>query len=267
MIHEECERTFGEGSPRRIIGERQKEVRRLERDFDKARRRVEDIARKASRKIDTIVIDGNNLCYEGNTFIGLSAIEALLPSLVRVCSVVVVFDSAIRRMLNTTDSGIQKRLGRRARVHIVASRRLADETVLDLASGSEGVYVLSNDRFGDFNEKHVVRDGRIIRHEIVNGNIFVHDLQLRATYSPERQGVAPMSTAGYVDLMVVAHSDGTLEVFAPGQLLAGTAVANPRMIRVAGLALIAPPRGRQTAQQYKEWPERLESQGYQVTDV
>ena len=186
MIHEQCEQWFGEGSPRKIIRERQRELRQLERDYDKAKLRVEDIARKAARKIDTIVIDGNNLCYEGSTFIGLSAIEALVPLLARICSVIVVFDSAIRRMLNTDDSGIQKRLGSHAKVHIVASRRLADETILDLASASEDVYVLSNDRFGDFNEKPVVRDGRIIRHETVNGNIFVHDLQLRAAYLAER---------------------------------------------------------------------------------
>jgi transposase-like protein len=105
MIHEQCERRFGEGSPRKIISERQREVRQLQRDYDKAKRRVEDIARKAARKIDTIVIDGNNLCYEGGTFISLAAIEALLPLLSRICAVVVVFDSAIRRLMNTDDSG------------------------------------------------------------------------------------------------------------------------------------------------------------------
>ncbi|HEV8713705.1 MAG TPA: hypothetical protein VGX03_12875 [Candidatus Binatia bacterium] len=182
LIHEQCERKFGEGSPRRIVVEQQKEIRQIERDYDKAKRRAEDIGRKAGRKIDTIVIDGNNLCYEGGTFIGLSAIETLVPLLSRIYSVIVVFDSAIRRLLNTDDSGIQKRLGSHAKVHIVASRRLADETVLDLASANELTYVLSNDRFGDFNEKSVVKDGRLIRHEIVNGNVFVHDLQLRAAY-------------------------------------------------------------------------------------
>jgi hypothetical protein len=182
MVHEHCESRFSEGSPRKIIGERQKEIRRLDRDYDKAKRRVEDIAGKAARKIDTIVIDGNNLCYEGSTFIGLAAIEKLLPLLSRICSVVVVFDSAIRRLLNTDDSGLQKRLGGHAKVHVVASRRMADETVLDLGSASELTYVLSNDRFGDFNEKSAVKDGRIIQHEIVNRNIFVHDLQLRAAY-------------------------------------------------------------------------------------
>jgi len=182
MIHEQCERSFGDGSPRRIIGERQKEIRQLERDYDKAKRRVEDIARIASRKVDTLVVDGNNLCYESGSFIGLAAIDALLPLVSRICLVIIVFDSAIRRLLNTDDFGLQERLGSHAKVHIVASRRFADETVLDLACANEQTYVLSNDRFGDFNEKSAVKDGRIIRHEIVNGNIFVHDLQLRAAF-------------------------------------------------------------------------------------
>jgi rRNA-processing protein FCF1 len=182
MIHEQCERRFGTGSPRKIIGGRQREVRQLERDYNKASRRVEEVARTAARQIDTVVIDGNNLCYEGNRFIGLAAVEALLPSLSRMCAVVVVFDSAIRRLLNTDDSALQGRLASHAKVHVVASRRMADETVLDLASASEFTYVLSNDRFGDFNEKAAVKGGRVIRHEIVNGNVFVHDLQLRAAY-------------------------------------------------------------------------------------
>jgi len=184
MIHGECERRFGVGSPRRIVAERQRIVRQLERDYEKAKRRVDDIAAKASRRIDTIVVDGNNLCYEGDgTFIGLAAIERLLPCLSRQYTVIVVFDSAIRRMLKTDDSGLQHRLGSNAKVHVVASRQMADETILDLACDSDSSFVLSNDRYGDFNDKSVVRDGRVIRHEIVNGNVFVHDLQVRLTYT------------------------------------------------------------------------------------
>ena len=48
-----------------------------------------------------------------------------------------MFDSAIRRLLGTDDYGLQKRLGCHAKVHIIASRRMADETVLDLANASE----------------------------------------------------------------------------------------------------------------------------------
>ena len=183
MIHEECESRFDEGSPRKIIIERKKVIRQLDHDYDKASRRVEDIAKKAARNIDTIIIDGNNLCYDEDAFIGIAAIETLLPLLSRICPVVVVFDSSIQGLLKSNKSEIQKRIGKHAKVHIVASGHMADETILDLACANEFTYVLSNDRFGDFNEKSVVKDGRIIRYEIVSGNIFVHDLQIRATFA------------------------------------------------------------------------------------
>jgi hypothetical protein len=76
-----------------------------------------------------------------------------------------------------------------------------------------------------------------------------------------------MTTSGYIEFMVVPHSDGTVEVFAPGQLPAGTIVVNLRIIRVSGPGLVAPPQGRQTAQQFQEFRARLQSQDYQVTDV
>ena len=182
LLHEECEQSFGTRSPRKVISERQRQIRQLERDYEKAQRRAQAVAETAARRIDTVIIDGNNLCYEDSRFIGLVAIEALLPSLCRMCEVVVIFDSAIRRLLNTDDASLQRKFSDHAKVHVVASRRQADETVLDLASASEFTYVLSNDRFSDFNDKSAVRRGRIIRHEIVNGNVFVHDLQLRETY-------------------------------------------------------------------------------------
>lgn len=181
MIHEQCQMRFGVGSPRKVIGENQRHIRQWERDCEKAQRRISDVGQRAARKIEALVIDGNNMCYEGSSFIGLAAIEAVLPPLTRIYSVTVVFDASSRRLLNVDDSGLQRRLGSCAKVHVVASRRMADETILDLAGMNDRAYVISNDRFGDFNEKLVVRDGRLIRHEIVGGNVFIHDLQLRVT--------------------------------------------------------------------------------------
>lgn len=183
MIHEQCEKRFGVGSPRKVIGESQRQIRQWERDCEKAQRRIADVAQKAARKIEAVVIDGNNLCYEGSSFIGLAAIAAALPPLSKVCGVTVVFDASIRRLLGIDDSVLQGRLGARSKVHVVASRRMADETILDLAGMNDRAYVISNDRFGDFNEKLVVRHGRLIRHEIVSGNVFIHDLQLRLKFS------------------------------------------------------------------------------------
>jgi hypothetical protein len=182
MIHEQCEREFGESRPRGIISQQQRQIRQIARDYEKVSRRAEEVGRKAAREITTIVVDGNNVCYQSGAFIGISAIEALAPEISKKYSVTIVFDSAIRRMVRLNDSQIQSRLAPNAKVHVVASKQLADETVLDLASADPGSYVLSNDRFADFNDKSVVKEGRIIRHEIVDGHIFVHDLGINATW-------------------------------------------------------------------------------------
>lgn len=182
MIHEQCEEAFGSGSPIKVIRQQQIDIRQIDRDYRKTEERAGKIARKASRTIAAIVIDGNNLCYDGEGFIGLSALETLVPILSHEYSVIIVFDSAIRRMLKTNDRGIQKSFADDIQVHVVAADSMADETVLDLAAKNDDTYILSNDRFGDYNEKEVVRAGRIIRHEIVGGKVFVHDLNVRCDY-------------------------------------------------------------------------------------
>ena len=71
---------------------------------------------------------------------------------------------------------------------------------------------------------------------------------------------------GSMDMMVVPHDDGTVEVFGPGQLPAGAVAVNARFINVRGPCLVAPPNGRLTAQQYQDWIARLQTQGYQVAE-
>lgn len=66
--------------------------------------------------------------------------------------------------------------------HIVASKQLADETILDIASNNKFDYVLSNDRFGEYLDKDVVRNDRLIKHEIVKGKVIIHDLDINCNY-------------------------------------------------------------------------------------
>lgn len=187
LVHEECERIFQVGSPRKVIVECEKQLRRIKRDYDKAQRRAAEIGAKAARRIDSIVIDGNNLCYDNGTFIGTAALDSLVPLLLQDYTVTIVFDSAIRRMLRVDDRALAARFGGRARVHVVATGAKADETLLDIASGEQYSYVLSNDRFGEFNDKQVVKQRRLIRHEIFDQRILVHDLGIDATFQLSRQ--------------------------------------------------------------------------------
>ena len=73
---------------------------------------------------------------------------------------------------------------REVRVHVVASKQAADQTVLETASPSDA-YVISNDRFRDFTDKPAVSGQRLIRHEIVAGKVLIHDLNLAVAFEQE----------------------------------------------------------------------------------
>lgn len=183
MIHKQCESEFNVGSPGKVIAQSEQEIRRIERDIEKVLKRAHEIVQRASRTIDTIVVDGNNLCYENSKFIGLAALDALIPILQPNYSVITVFDAAIRRMLRADDKTIASRFGNQVKVHIVATGGRADETILDIAGTDKHTYILSNDKFGEYNDKCAIRDQRIVRHEIVNGRILIHDLGIDADFS------------------------------------------------------------------------------------
>ncbi len=182
MVHEQCESAFGVGSPRKVVAQNDREIGRINRDYEKAYRRAVDVGQKASRTIDAIVVDGNNLCYDSKKFIGLAALKSAISILRSDYVVTVVFDAAIRSMLQADNQAIARTFGDGVTVHIVSTGGKADETILNLAGSDKGTYILSNDRFGEYNDKPAVREKRILRHEIINGRIFVHDLNLEAKY-------------------------------------------------------------------------------------
>jgi hypothetical protein len=182
MVHKECEEHFDTGSPGPVIHTCRKEIERIDRDHRKVEARIKAVARKAARQIQTIIIDGSNLCYEAAEFIGLAAIVPLAHELKRVSTVLIVFDSSIRRKLRADDRSLRSLFGDNVKVHIVASKQMADETILDLAAKSPETFVLSNDRFSEYNEKDAVRNSRVLRHEIVAGKVLIHDLDINLEF-------------------------------------------------------------------------------------
>jgi|TARA_R100000093_G_C1945485_1_gene74262 predicted nucleic acid-binding Zn-ribbon protein len=183
MVHKSCEERFGVGNPKRVVSKKESEIRRLERDIAKLHKRAENISNVAARDVQKLILDGNNLCYQGGRFIGLSSLISLVPVLVSDYKVVVVFDSSIRRSLGVGDSEIRESIGSGVEVHVVATSVKADETVIDIAGRDETAFIVSNDRFSEFGEKPAVRDDRVIRHEIVSGKIFINDLGVSVSFS------------------------------------------------------------------------------------
>lgn len=177
LIHDECGATFGESKPSRVIRTKQRELESVTRNIGKLHDRLRSVSQRASRIVKTLVIDGNNLCYQHQNFIGLAALRVVAQRLSSDYVVVIVFDASIRRMLQMRDRDIAARFGHEVRVHVVASKHKADETLLDAAADPHA-YVISNDRFVDFPDKPTVREQRLFRHEILNDKVFVHDLSV-----------------------------------------------------------------------------------------
>jgi len=180
-VHEQCEMTFGVRSPDILIGIREREIRKLQHDYDRTKRKAKYIGRATASTINTIIVDGTNLCYERDTFIGLPALESILPILSQNYSVVVVFNFAFTRPLEINDRALRDRLGEYAKVRFAMTRHEAEKLMLELAQDNH-TYVLSNDRFVEYADKAAVRDDRVIRHEINDGNIFVYDLDIMAAF-------------------------------------------------------------------------------------
>lgn len=182
MVHQECERRFGTGKPSAAISRLQKELAAKERASEKLERRLHDIARRGSLEIHALVIDGSNLCYEGDKLIGLFALREFCALLHDEYDLTVIFDASIRTRLGLpSDDRLRQQLPG-VTVHVTASGTSADETILDLAEDPT-TFVVSNDRFVDFPEKGAVRNRRIIRHEIVGGRVLVRDLKVDVEFS------------------------------------------------------------------------------------
>jgi hypothetical protein len=176
QVHQRCERQLGRSSPGGVIHEVGQQRRALDRDVEKLQRRIAEEARLGSRDVRAVVIDGNNMCFEGSQFIGLTALIPVSQVLSRAHEVTVVFDPSIQTRWRLSEGELTSSLPA-VRVHVVKSRRAADELILDVARDPYAV-VLSNDRYGEFRDKDAVRNGRVVRHDILKGRVSVPDLEI-----------------------------------------------------------------------------------------
>lgn len=182
MIHQECEEKFGSGSPRHVINDRRGKIRRLENNILKLERRIRDELKKLDRTISHLVIDGNNACYEGQSFIGLRGISALLEALGDRFKVTVVFDASIRAMLKSDSQGIEKVIGPKAATHVAPTKTAADEYLMKLAGKDQSIFILSNDRFAEYHDYDVVKSRRVLRFLIADGKLMANELDISISF-------------------------------------------------------------------------------------
>lgn len=178
LLHDECQAKFGTGKPREVIKDRTGQLRRLENNIPKLERRIRDELQKLHRSIKHLLIDGNNVCYEGQSFIGLRGISALLMSLGDRYKTTVVFDASIRAMLKTDSQGIERTLGPSVSTHVAPTKTAADEYLLKLAENDENAFILSNDRYAEYHDYDAVKSGRLLRFLIADGKLMANDLDV-----------------------------------------------------------------------------------------
>ena len=178
MIHKECEEKFGTGSPKQVINECRGKIRSLDNNIPKLERRIREELQKLERTISHLLVDGNNACYEGQSFIGLRAISALLRELDGRYKITVVFDASIRAMLKTDTQGVERALGTSVNTHVAPTKSAADEYLLKLADQDNSAFILSNDRFAEYHDYSAVKSGRLFRFLIADGKLMANDIDV-----------------------------------------------------------------------------------------
>lgn len=186
MIHQDCESFFENARPGAVLSELVAKRRKLERDVDKLEERLQGIMRLLERHIETLVIDGNNLCYLPSengkgTFIGLDALTALVPRLCETYKVTLIFDPGIRARLSTDQAGLQA-LFPEASVRVMSNDAKADEGLLAAAAYDRGAYIISNDRFAEYPEQPAVKERRLLTHIIHPHSVQIQQLQINVPY-------------------------------------------------------------------------------------
>ena len=182
-IHERCKKELGEGRPVDVIRKCKNIEGALQRTISKLDKRICSEIRKYGRRIDLIIIDGNNLCYNSSsTFIGVQPVVAVVNALSTRYRIVVCFDFRIKELMKKDDFEIQSLFPKNAEIHIEASKREADYTILGLADTENNAFVISNDKYAEFLDKRSIKGNRIFSFEIVSGYIFVHDLDLELKF-------------------------------------------------------------------------------------
>lgn len=165
-IHSECERLFGVGSPRRACG--------LLRTKKKLIERIRNIGDKTSNVVHKVLVDGSNIRPERPGFNPRFAV-AIANELATRFETILFFDALWGDSLRT----VKRALKENVKLSVMHGTK-ADEIILAMAEGDPGCFIVSNDRFRDYFDKDAVKNHRILRHEIVNDDVFVPRLEIRA---------------------------------------------------------------------------------------
>lgn len=195
----ESDKAFKDASdPGRNAQHKVAEVNRLSRDLEKLLERAYEIKQHAETPVESLFVDGSNLCSESGVFVGVGPVVAVARWMVKHrpdCAVHVFFDKKSlgkltghesekrgQKIRHLSEADLKRVFAGLASLNVVDGR--ADKVILAPAA-EPGGYVVSNDRFAEFSSQPPVSDGRVFSHNIVAGTVMIPSLELVARYDKD----------------------------------------------------------------------------------
>lgn len=186
-IHQESERIFQESNPNKVVVNLKKRKRYLDKNIDKVDKEIKEKVKILTTNIDLIIIDGNNVCYKKDKFIGDIALKALVTALLESeitnkSRILICFDNGISKLLSSTKKDVEDSFKSISeKIEVLISNGKADKTIINAAEKSN-TFIISNDRFVDFRDKKAIKERRCLRHRMVFNQIHIEEFSIVATY-------------------------------------------------------------------------------------
>lgn len=191
-VHQECEKQFQVRDPTKAVAEKERKLEAVRRQKKKLSEEMKKQAQRALHDVRTVVIDGSNLCYvagqkDKDNFIGLRALDALVPELAaRYEKVILYFDSGEPRRMDLTKKVLKARYDNwTQRVYVLKSGQAADEFILSSAQDDEHAYVISGDRYREFQSRFSFITKRRLGAMVTHDQVQLHDLNLILPLAPQ----------------------------------------------------------------------------------
>lgn len=185
LIHQRCNKQFEIESPRRVCEQLERKLKGVRNTIEKVKQQLENDARRLTLDVRMVVVDGSNLLNKGTNknneqFIGLAALDALIPALSRkVEKVILFFDHGATRKLRMTEQALCGRFSGTASEVIVTPENLqADEIILATANKNPCAYVISRDKYNDYAARYPWIKDRRFEPVIVNNTLHLRDMFL-----------------------------------------------------------------------------------------
>jgi hypothetical protein len=184
LIHRKSRRIFGNDYPNKIIEPKRVEIESFKRSVEKLQRELKLAFKNVTKKVDLLIIDGNNLCYYKDEFIHFKVLDKIIDYLNNSFPIEIVFDPGIMGLTSKNEDQILEHFSKynNLEVLIMPYGTTADTVILQKAFLDKRSYILSNDNFVEYPERKALINERVFKVIITNSTIHINDLDAVLKY-------------------------------------------------------------------------------------